>query len=452
MPVEFGRFDAIIGMDWLLKYRVVIVCDEKIVQVFPEDLSGVPSTRQVEFQIDLVPGDALVALAPYGLAPSEMKELSNKLQELSDKGFIRPSLAGYYQRFIKGFSKISKPMTKLTQKSVKYEWGDKEEEAFQLLKQKLCSAPILALPEGTENFVVYCDASHKGECSGRCFESKRTDQAITSLSLSYDIGLNLLVQILNAQVEVGKAKNITTEDLGGNRFYGETDETLLEKVVSRHGVPVSIISNCDSKSTSHFWLSLQTALGTHLNMSMAYHPQTDGQSERTIQTLEDTLHICVIDFENVWDKHLPLVEFLYNNNYNTSIKAAPFEALYGRKCRSPVCWAEVEDVQLTSLEIVHETTKKIVQIKSRIQAARDCHKSYTDVRCKPLEFQVGDKVMFKVSPWKGVIRFGKRGMLNLRRTCGNYGPKGQAVEAKPYSYHQGLMELWERPRVYVGMR
>ncbi|GJX87115.1 putative reverse transcriptase domain-containing protein [Tanacetum coccineum] len=101
-------------------------------------------------------------------------------------------------------------------------------------------------------------------------------------------------------------------------------------------------------------------------MSTAYHPQTNEQSERTIQTLEDTLRSCVIDFSNGWDKHLPLVEFSYNNSYHTSIKAAPFEALYGRKCLSPVCWAEVGDSQLTGPEIIHETTKKIIQIKSKI--------------------------------------------------------------------------------------
>ncbi|GJU72786.1 putative reverse transcriptase domain-containing protein [Tanacetum coccineum] len=186
----------------------------------------------------------------------------------------------------------------------------------------------------------------------------------------------------------------------------------LKEVVSRHGVPVSIISDRDSKFTSHFWKSLNEALGTQLDMSTAYHPQTDGQSERTIQTLEDMLRACVMDFRKGWDRHLPLVEFSYNNSYHTSIKAAPFEALYGRKCRSPICWAEVGDAQLTGPEIVHETTEKIIQIKKRIQAAQDRQKSYADRRCKPLEFEVGDNVMFKVSPWKGVIRFGKWGKLN----------------------------------------
>ncbi|GJX44117.1 putative reverse transcriptase domain-containing protein [Tanacetum coccineum] len=158
--------------------------------------------------------------------------------------------------------------------------------------------------------------------------------------------------------------------------------------------------------------SLNEALGTQLDMSMTYYPQTDGQSEKTIQTMEDMLRACVIDFGKGWDRHLPLVEFSYNNSYHTSIKVAPFEALYGRKCRSPICWAEVRDAQLTGPEIVHEKTEKIIQIRKRIQAARDRQKSYTDRRRKLLEFEVRDKVMLKVSPWKGVIHFGKREKLN----------------------------------------
>ncbi|GJR86125.1 putative reverse transcriptase domain-containing protein [Tanacetum coccineum] len=149
-------------------------------------------------------------------------------------------------------------------------------------------------------------------------------------------------------------------------------------------------------------------------MSTAYHPETDGQSERTIQTLEDMLRACVIDFGKGWVKHLPLAEFSYNNSYHTSIKAAPYEALYGQKCRSPVCWAEVGEAQLTGPELIQETTEKIVLIKQRIQAAQDRQKSYADLKRKPMEFEVGDRVMLKVSPWKGVVRFGKRGKLNPR--------------------------------------
>ncbi|GJU21460.1 putative reverse transcriptase domain-containing protein [Tanacetum coccineum] len=168
----------------------------------------------------------------------------------------------------------------------------------------------------------------------------------------------------------------------------ETDSTekltrmYMKEIVARHGIPVSIISDHDSHFTSRVWQSLHKALGTQLNLSTAYHSQID--------------------------------EFSYNNSYHTSIKAAPFEALYGRKCRSPVCWAEVGEAQLTGPEIIHETTEKIFKIRDRMQAARDRQKSYADKRRRPLEFEVGDKVMLKVAPWKGVMRFGKRGKLNPR--------------------------------------
>nr|GEY92540.1 putative reverse transcriptase domain-containing protein [Tanacetum cinerariifolium] len=164
-------------------------------------------------------------------------------------------------------------------------------------------------------------------------------------------------------------------------------QLYLKEIICRHGVPVSIISDRD---------------------------KTDGQCGRTIQTLEDMLRACAIDFGKSWDRHLPLVEFSYNNSYHVSIKAAPFEALYGRKCRSPVCWSKVGDSQLTGPELIRETSKKIVQIKNWLLTARSRQKSYTDVKHKPMEFEVGDKVMLKVSPWKGVIRFRKRGKLSPR--------------------------------------
>nr|GEX15825.1 reverse transcriptase domain-containing protein [Tanacetum cinerariifolium] len=151
----------------------------------------------------------------------------------------------------------------------------------------------------------------------------------------------------------------------------------------------------------YWWLNMKAeiatyvTLGTQLDMSTAYHPQTDGQSKATIQTLEGMLRACVIDIDKGWDIHLRLIEFSYNNSYHTSIKAALFKALYGCKYRLLVCWAEVEDAQLTSLEIIHETTEKIIQNKKCIQAARDRQKSYADRRRKPLDFQVGDNVMLK---------------------------------------------------------
>ncbi|GJY70535.1 putative reverse transcriptase domain, ribonuclease H-like domain, aspartic peptidase domain protein [Tanacetum coccineum] len=224
--------------------------------------------------------------------------------------------------------------------------------------------------------------------------SRKDKEPIRVRALVVMVHNNLPEQIWNAQVEACKEENIGAE---GFRGQGEPFEVRSDGTKCLKGRR-----------------SLQKSLGTNLDMSTAYHPKTDGQSERTIQTLEDMLHACVIDFGSGWDKHLPLAEFSYNNSYHASIKAAPFEALYGRKCRSPVCWSEVGDAQLTGPEMIRETTEMIVQIKNRLLAARSRQKSYADVRRKPLEFEVGDKVMLKVSPWKGVVRFGKRGKLSPR--------------------------------------
>ncbi|GJR12163.1 putative reverse transcriptase domain-containing protein [Tanacetum coccineum] len=730
MPVELGSFDAIIGMDWLVKHQAIIVCAEKIVCIpggnetlivhddgsnrgheahlhiilysktqeymlkgcpiflayvtTKEDLSGLPPTRQVEFQIDLVPGAAPVARVPYRLAPSEMKELLEQLKELSDKCFIRPNsspwgapvlfvkkndgsfwmcidyrelnkltmknryplpriddlfdqlqgssvyskidlrknkqehkehlklilellkkeelyakfsmcefwipkvqfldhvidsqgiyvdpakiesikdwaspksptkirqflgLAGYYRRFIKEFLKIAKPMAKLTQKKVKFEWGDKQETTFQLLKQKLCSAPILSLPEGSEDFIVYYNASIKGLGAVLMQREKVIAYASRQLKIheknytTHDLELGAVVfslklwrhylygtkctvftdhkslQHIPNQKELnmrqrrwlellsdydyeiryhpGKANVVAdalsrkerepplmNEDVEGmlvenskdpEKFRTEklephADGTLcfngrsllpcygyLKTVIMHesHKSKYSIHPGCDkmyqdmkklywwpnmkaniatywdnitmdfvmklpksSQGYDTIWVIVdrltksaifvpiretglmdklarmylkENALGTSLDMSTAYHTQTDEQSERTIQTLEDMLRACAIDFGKGCVNHFPLVEFSYNNSYYASIKAAPFEALY-----------------------VQETTEKIVQIKQRMQAARDRQKSYADLKCKLMNFQVGDKVMLKVLPWKGVVRFGKRGKLNPR--------------------------------------
>nr|GEU32311.1 putative reverse transcriptase domain-containing protein [Tanacetum cinerariifolium] len=360
-------------------------------------------------------------------------------------------LAGYYRRFIEGFSNIAKSMTKLTQKNVKFDRGEKEKVIFQLTKQKLCSVPILALPKGLENFIVYCDAS------------KEWSRPLRVRALIMTMGLNLPKKILEVQTEALKPKNLSPKDVGGmirkdipkEKLEPSADGTLclnnkswvpcfgnlrtlimheshkskylihldsdkmyqdlkqlywwpnmkaniatyekitmdfitklpkmkigydtiwvivdrliksayflpmrendpmeklmklyMKEVVTRHGVTVSIIFDCDGRFTSLFWQALHKALGTRLNMSTAYHPETD----------------------------------------------------------------EVGDAQLTGPEIIHETTEKIVQIKSRIQAARDRQKSYVDLKRKPMDFQVGDRVILKVLPWKGFVRFGKRGKLNL---------------------------------------
>nr|GFA64474.1 putative reverse transcriptase domain-containing protein [Tanacetum cinerariifolium] len=218
-------------------------------------------------------------------------------------------LAGYYRRFIEGFSKVARPMTKRTQRKVKFEWGDKQEAAFQLLKQKLCSVLILALLEGSEDFIVYCDASNKRLGAVLMQREK-------------------VISYASRQLKIHE-KNYTTHDL-------ELGAVVFALKIWRHYLygtkwKANFVADALSRKERESPLRVQAlnALGTRLGVSTAYHPETDGQSERTIQTLEDMLRACAIDFGKGWVNHLPLVEFLYDNSYHATIKAAPFEALYG---------------------------------------------------------------------------------------------------------------------------
>nr|GEW86361.1 putative reverse transcriptase domain-containing protein [Tanacetum cinerariifolium] len=406
-----------------------------------------------------------------------------------------PKTAFRTRQFIASFSKIGEPLTLLSQKNKKFEWGDEQENAFQTLKDMLCDAPILALPEGADDFVVYCDVSNQGFKCVLMHRNKVIAYASRQLKIheknytTRDLELgavvlvygNLRTLIMNEahamrySVHPGadkmyydllglywwpkmkkdiamyvskcltyskvkaehqnpsgllqqpetpkwKWKNITMDIInklprtrsGHDSIWVIVDRLIksahflavredykteklarlyINKIIARHGVHVSIISDHDSYFKSRFWKSQQKALGTRLDLSAAYYPEADGQSERTIQTLKDMLRACAMDFGGNWDTHLPLVEFPYNNSYHSSIKCAPFEALY-------------EDVQ--------ETTDKIVQIKERLKVARDRQKSYADKRRKPLEFSVGDNVLLKVSPRKGVVRFGKRSKVSPR--------------------------------------
>ncbi|KAL0404877.1 UNVERIFIED_CONTAM: Transposon Ty3-G Gag-Pol polyprotein [Sesamum radiatum] len=201
---------------------------------------------------------------------------------------------------------------------------------------------------------------------------------------------------------------------------------------------LSIRQDRDPRFTSRFWGSLQKALGTKLHFSTAFHPQTDGQSERTIQTLEDMMRACTMEFKGNWDDHLPLMEFAYNNSFHSSIGMAPYEALYGRRCRSPVCW-DIEGLrQLEGPELIQETVEKIQTVKKCLKAAQDRQKSYVDKHRREMEYEVGDKVFLKVSPWKGILRFGRQGKLSPRYI----GPYEIIERIGPLAYRLALpMEL-----------
>ncbi|GKB27231.1 putative reverse transcriptase domain-containing protein, partial [Tanacetum coccineum] len=610
---EYGSTNLVpcSGMDWLSNYKTEIICHEKVVriplldgkvlrvvgerskekarllmstkasdkkqkeivvvrdfpEVFPDDLYGLPSIREIEFWIKLIPGETSVAKSPYRLAPFELEELSGQLKELQDKGFLRPSSSPWgalvlfvkkkdgsfrmcidYRELNKLTVKNSYPLPriddlfdqlqgsrylnllktqeehveplrlvldllkteKLYAKFSKCEFWLREVQFLghvingneihvdpskieavknwkaprtltETLKDKLYNAPILALPDGSEDFVVYCYAFGIGLGCVLIQRGKVIAYASRQLKINeqsyttYDLELGAVVfalkiwrhyLILEAQKEAvdefaglqkgldemieqksdgtlyyldriwvplkGEVRTLIMDEAHKSKYsvhpgadkmyYDLRDRTssghdtiwvivdrltksahflpmrkdykmerlarlYLNEIVARHGVPISIISDRDSRFTSRFWQSMQEALGTHLDMSTAYHPQTDGQSERTIQTLEDMFRACVLDFGESWNVHLPLVEFSYNNSYHSSVRCALFEELYGRKCRSPIMWAEVGEGKLIGPELVQETTEKISQIKDRFMAARD------------------------LSPWKGVVRFGKKGKL-----------------------------------------
>ena len=191
-------------------------------------------------------------------------------------------------------------------------------------------------------------------------------------------------------------------------------ELYVREIVRLHGVPASIVSDRDLRFTSRFWQSLQNALGTQLRMSLAYHPQTNGQSERTIQSLEDLLRTCVLDHLGTWSDMLPLVEFMYNNSYHSSIGMAPYEALYGRRCKILLCWQQDGELVVLGPEFLQQTTKKVRVIQERMRATQSRQKSYADKRRRPLEFEAGDHVFLRVTPIAGIGRALKSRKLTPR--------------------------------------
>ncbi|GJW87030.1 putative reverse transcriptase domain-containing protein [Tanacetum coccineum] len=476
-------------MDWLSKYHPTILCDEKVVHIPINGETLIIEVMEKKSEEKIFEDIPVVREFPevfpknlLGLPP----ELSNQLQG-KEKLYAKFSKCEFWIRIVQFLGHLidnqglhvdpakieavnnwTSPSTP-TIKNKKYIWEDDQESALKLLKQKLCEAPILALPEGNDDFVIYCDESLQGavvfalkiwrhylygtkctiftnhkslqhilhqkelnmrqrrwlelladyDCEIRyhprkvnvvadALSQKERIKPLRVRSLVMTIHPKLPTQILKAQTEAIKEENIKAENLRGmdKAFKIRPDGTRCIKnqswlplfgnlrdliMYESHKLKYSIHPGSDKIVKAEcqkpsgllvqpeipiFWKSLQSALGTQLDMSTTYHPESDGQSERTIQTLEDMIRACVIDFGKGWERHIPLVDFSYNNSYHASIKAALFEALYGRK----------------------------LQIRQRLQAARDRQRSYANVRRKPLEFQVGDHVMLKVSPRKGVIQ------------------------------------------------
>nr|ABC94893.1 polyprotein [Oryza australiensis] len=191
-------------------------------------------------------------------------------------------------------------------------------------------------------------------------------------------------------------------------------ELYMSRIVCLHGVPKRIISDRGTQFTSHFWSKVHEALGSHLAFSTAYHPQTDGQTERTNQVLEDMLRACALDFTKDWEKCLPYAEFSYNNSYQASLKMSPNEALFGRRCRTPLMWSETGERAVFGPDIIKEAEEKVRLIRDRLQAAQSRQKSYADTRRRELEFKEGDYVYLKVSPLRGTQRFKVKGKLAPR--------------------------------------
>jgi hypothetical protein len=179
-------------------------------------------------------------------------------------------------------------------------------------------------------------------------------------------------------------------------------------------VPKKIVSDQGSQFTSRYWKKLHESLDTRLNFSSAYHPQTDGQTERTNQVLEDMLRACALKHGGSWEKSLPYAEFSYNNSYQASLKMSPFEALYGRKCRTPLYWDQTGERQLFGPEIIQEAEEQVLQIRENLRTAQSRQKSYADTRRRLLEFKEGDHVYLKVSPLRGMRRFKVKGKLSPR--------------------------------------
>ncbi|XP_073137324.1 uncharacterized protein [Henckelia pumila] len=315
---------------------------ENLGNVFPSDVTGIPPDREVEFSIDLVPGTEPISKAPFRLAPTEMRELKEQIQELLDEGFLRP----------------------------------KCQASFDELKKDLTTAPVLALPLGQGGFVVFTVTS-KWELGAILIQQ---DSFISYASLTVSRPLRYETQRFGLEFYAkGRAPRFSVLTV---------QTTLIDRIRVSQAVDEQL-----SK-----WRQRADERGSNLYsvvdgiVSTAFHPQTDGQSKRVIQILEDHLRACAIDFQDIWESRLPLVEFAHNNSFQSTIGMARYEAFYGRKCRSPILWDEVGEKSKLGPDIVQLTAEIVAKIRDRMKTAQSRKKSYADHRRRDLEFSVGDHV------------------------------------------------------------
>nr|GEU77859.1 putative reverse transcriptase domain-containing protein [Tanacetum cinerariifolium] len=359
LPMIDDLFDQLQGSQFFSKIDLRPYLD-KFVIVFIEDIliysktqeEHVEHLREVQFLGHVINGNGI------HVDPSKIEAVKSwKAPKTSSEVRLFLGLAGYYGRFIENFSKIAKSLTILTQKCNTFDWGEEQELAFQTLKDRFCNAPVLALPDGPEDFMVYCDASGLGL---GCVLMQR----------------GKVIAYTSRQLKIHE-KNYTTHDL-------ELGAMVFDLKIWRHYLyGTKSVIYTDHKSLQHIFSQKE------LNMKERVKPKRVRAMNMTLQS-------------SIKDRIL------------ASRKEAMDKSAGFRKCHSPIMWAEVREGQLIGPELVQEPNEKISQIKNRLKAVRDRHNSYADKRRKPLEFSVGDFVLLKVPPWKGVLRFGKKGNLTPR--------------------------------------
>ncbi|WVZ93628.1 hypothetical protein U9M48_039593 [Paspalum notatum var. saurae] len=446
--------------------KIPVVCDYP--DVFPEELLGLPPDRDVEFRIDLVPGTAPVSRRPYRMAPDELRELKVQLQEQLDKGFIRPSSspwgcpALFVEKKDQGGKRLCVDYRPLNAVTIKNKYPLPH---IDILFDRLARAKVFSkidLRSGYYQIKIREEDIPKTAFSTRygLYEYLAMSFGLTNapaffMYMMNSVFMNELDKFVvvfiddiliysKSEKEHEEHLKIVLTRLREHKLYAKFSkcafwlkevsflghilsekgvavdpsktyaELYIARIVSLHGVPLTITSDRGSLFVSRLWEQLQHALGTKLIHSSAYHPQTSGQVERANQILEDMLRACAMTYSTKWDECLPLAEFAYNNSYKKSLDMAPFEALYGKRCRTPLNWSEPGERVTFGPDLVTQAEAQVKMIHNNLKRAQSRQKSYSDKRRRPLVFEEGDHVYLRVSPMKGVHRFGVKGKLAPR--------------------------------------